>query len=66
MKISGKAISFGVVAWETLSKMYFATDPSHNSKLMKISGKAISFGVVASQTVSKAYCATDHKKSFLW
>ena len=31
MKISGKAISFGVVAWETLSKTYSVADPFQNS-----------------------------------
>ena len=31
MKIPRKAISFGVVAWETLSKTYSAADPSQNS-----------------------------------
>ena len=57
MKTSRKAISSGVVAWETLSKTYSVADPSQNSN--EDIRKGDFFGVVALQTLSKIYCSTD-------
>ena len=57
MTISRKAISFGVVSWETLSKTYCVADPSQNSN--EDIRKGDFFGVVALQTLSETYCVAD-------
>ena len=55
--ISRKAISFGVLSWETLSKTYFVADPSQISNDDITKGDF--FGVVSWETLSKTYFDAD-------